>query len=266
VKRFSTLFASIVLAASLPLHAASIVTAERAFQQQDYDKALNELKPLVRDGDPDAIYLMGLMFRDGLGQAADKAQALTYFELAARQGHLDSVTAMRGIKNEAYKVEFDELLPKAEQGVASAQNRIGEMYEFAQGVPRDLNKAYEWYSKAAAQDLVAGWHNVARCYNFGNGVELNYAKAEALYRKAANAGFADSMFFLGTLYATYHGSDDSVNPDILAYAWMHSASERGSLTASTIEKRLLMKLNDQEQENAKKLATAFVGRFVKPFE
>lgn len=266
MKRLTTLFASFLIIASLPAQAASIVAAERAFQQQNYDRAMDELKPLVRDGDPQAVYLMGVMIRDGLGQAADKDQALSYFELAAREGHLESVNAMRSIKNEAYKIEFDNIIQKAEQGIATAQNRVGEMYEYAQGVPRNLEKAFEWYSKAAAQDLVAGWHNVARCYNFGNGVELSYTRAEALYRKAANEGYAESMFFLGTLYATYNGNDDSVNPDILAYAWMHSASERGSLTASTIEERLLMKLNEQDKEEAKMLATAFAGRFVKPFE
>lgn len=265
MKRVTTLLASLFLVSSFSAQAASIIAAERAFEQKDYAATLSELKPLVRDGDPEALYLVAVLYRDGLGVKADTERAKGYFESAARQGHLNSVNALRAIKNEQYKIEFKEVEPKALQGVASAQNRLGEMYEYGQGVSRDLNAAFDWYSQAAAQGLTPAIHNLARSYNFGSGVEVDYVKAEALYRQAANEGYAASMFFLGTLYATQNGNDASVNPDVLAYAWMHSAAGRGDLTARTIEQRLLMKLDEQGQSEAKDLARAFEGRFVTPF-
>lgn len=265
LKRLTSLLTALLIITSFQAQAASILAAERAYEQKDYAKALEELKPLVRDGEPEALYLIAVLYRDGLGVSANAAQAKSYFESAARQGHLDSVNALRALKNEEYKAEYEERLPEAEKGVASAQNRIGEMFEYGQGVERNLDAAFSWYSKAAEQGLIDAVHNLARSYNFGSGVEVDYKKAEELYRRAANEGYGDSMFFLGTLYATQNGNDPSVNPDVLAYAWMHSAAGRGNVTARTIEQRLLMKLDEQGQAEAKDLAKAFEGRFVTPF-
>ncbi len=262
---------SLICALFLSLHianvsAASIAKAERAIQKSEYKEALEELRTLVKDGDADAMYLLGTLYRDGKGveKSADKAQS--YFSSAARQGHLESVNALREMKNAVYKVEFDNLLPKAEAGNADAQNRIGEMYEYAQGVPRNMETAFNWFSKAADADYTPGIHNLARAYNFGSGVEVNFTKAEELFRKAAEKGYADSMFFLGTMYATHNGSDTSVDPDVLAYAWMQCAAELGSKTASTIVGRFKMKLTGGKLNEAETLANAFHGRFVAPFK
>ena len=243
--------------------AASIVAAERAIQSKDFSKALDELRPLAKDGDPNAYYLLGTLYRDGQGVEKNRAEAEKYFGSAARQGHLDSVKALRAMKNEVYLLEYNKTLPLAEQGDANAQNRIGEMNEYGQGVKRDLESAFNWYQKASKQGLLAGRHNLARSYNFGSGTTQDFAKAESLYLEAANQGYADSMFFLGTMYATHNGQNKQTNPDILAYAWMHAASEAGSATARTIQDRLLMKLNDSELTEAKHLADEFVGKYVK---
>lgn len=266
MKKLTSLSLALVLSVSAAtVQAASIVAAERAYEQKDYAAALEELETLVKENDTDALYLMGKMYRNGEGVTKNHQQAETLFASAARQGHLKSVNALRSIKNEAYKIEFDEYLPKAQQGDAQAQNRIGEMYEYGQGVTRDLDQALAWFRKAADQGSVEGWHNLARSYNFGNGTAVDFAKAEELFRRAANQGYADSMFFLGTLYATHNGTDTSVDSDVMAYAWMHSAAERGSVTARTIEPRLLMKLDNGKREEAEQLAKAFAGRFVTPF-
>ena len=263
--QLKTSLALIALSISLNTHGASIVAAERAFEQKEYTAALSELKPLVSDGNADALYLMGVLTRDGLGLTADKEEAQRLFESAARQGHLESVNALRSIKNEAYKVEFDQTLPKAESGSATAQNRIGEMYEFGQGVERNLDSAFEWFSKAAEQGYTAGIHNLARAYNFGSGTTVDFKRAEALYREAAGQGYADSMFFLGTLYATRHGNQTEADPDQLAYAWMNAASERGNSTANVIKQRLLMKLDSQGRAEAERLAERFTAEYVTPF-
>ena len=41
----------------------------------------------------------------------------------------------------------------AEQGLAQAQCRLGDFYEYGEGVTKDLVKAAEWYRKAAEQGL-----------------------------------------------------------------------------------------------------------------
>ena len=55
----------------------------------------------------------------------------------------------------------------AEAGFAPAQYRIGNMYEKALGVTRDLNKARGWYEKAAENGNASAMHNLAVLYAMG---------------------------------------------------------------------------------------------------
>jgi len=249
-----------------PAGAASIDAAKRAIDAGDYAKAQAELQTLVKAQDPDALNLQGQMYENGWGVEQDTDRARRLYEQGARQGHLDSVNSLRALKNKEYQVEFERLLPLAEQGDGEAQNRIGEMYEFGYGVSRDNDKALEWFRKAAEQDVVAAWHNVGRSYNFGTGVAQDYAEAEKWYRKAAEQGYMESMFFLGTLYSNAHGQDTSVDTNILAYAWMHNAALLGNSTAATIETRLLLKLDESQLAEAKALAESYKARYVTPFK
>ncbi|SMR77863.1 tetratricopeptide repeat protein [Marinobacterium sediminicola] len=265
----SALFAAASLLFSLhitPASASSIDEAKRALDAGDYTKAQSELQALVKSQDPDALNLQGQMYENGWGVEQDTDKARRLYEQGARQGHLESVNSLRALKNKEYKVEFDKLLPLAEQGDGEAQNRIGEMYEFGHGVARDNGKALEWFRKAAEQEVVAAWHNLGRSYNFGTGVNQDYAEAEHWYRKAAEKGFMESMFFLGTLYSNAHGQDTSVDTNIAAYAWMHNAAVLGNRTAATIETRLLLKLDESELAEAKALAESYKAQYVTPFQ
>jgi TPR repeat protein len=245
--------------------AASISAAQRAMDAKDYAEALNELTPLAKEGDPTALNMLGKLYENGWGVEADPQQAQRYYEQGARQGNLESVNNLRSLKNKAYKAEFDQILPDAQAGNASAQNRIGEMYEFGQGVDRDTDMAFDWYQKAAEQGNVTAWHNLGRSYNFGNGVAQDYDKAEEWYRKAAMQGHQQAMFFLGTLYATDHGADSSHDSDVIAYAWLSNVAQQGDSTARAIESRLKMKLTDAQLTEAQNLAEEYKAEYVTPF-
>lgn len=245
--------------------AASISAAKRAFDEQNYSEAMAELTPLAQEGNADALNMLGKMYENGWGVEADVDQAKRYYERGARQGNLESVNGLRALKNREFKKEFDSLLPDAESGNASAQNRIGEMYEFGQGVDRDADTAFSWYQKAADQGNITAWHNLGRAYNFGTGVEQNYETAEQWYLKAAEQGHQQAMFFLGTLYATNHGTDTSKDSDVIAYAWLYNVAEQGDRTARAIESRMKMKLTDAQLSEAQALAQEYKSQYVDPF-
>jgi len=238
----------------------------RAFDKQDYSTAMSELAPLARDGNPDALNMVGQMYENGWGVEKDAERARQYYDRGAAQGHLDSVNSLRKLKNKDYRIELSSVEPKAQSGDANAQNRLGEMYEFGQGVKRDPVQAFDWYRKAADQGLVAAQHNLGRSYNFGTGVNQDFKVAERWYRKAAEQGHTQAMFFLGTMYSNNHGSDQSQDTNIIAYAWMHNASLLGNDTASAIERRLTMKLTESELESAKTLAAEYKARYVTPYQ
>lgn len=242
--------------------ANTLQEARNAIESQNYSVAIDQLRPLARDGDRNASNLLGRMYENGWGVEKNEDEAARLYRLGANQGHLDSVTSLRALQNKTFAIEFNRLIPLAKAGNADAQNRMGEMLEFGQGVERDKDAAHLWFQRAAEQNEVSAWHNLGRSYNFGSGVEQNYAIAEEWYRKAAERGYTQSLFFLGTLYATAHGQDDSYNSDIIAYAWLQNAANLGDQTARPIAERLLLKLNAEEIETAKGLAERYKERYI----
>ena len=248
------------------VNAASLAKGLTAFEAQDYKTAMSELKPLISENDLDAMNMVGQMYEFGWGVEADKAQAMKLYNRCANQGHLGCVNSRRAMKDKDYKVELKTVEPAAESGEAIAQNRLGEMYEFGYGVSRDAGAALGWYKKAADQGLVVAQHNIGRAYNFGTGVTQNFSQAEQWYRKAAEQGHMDAMFFLGALYSNEHGSDAGQHTNITAYAWLQNALELGNATASAIQSRIVMKLNDSELEQAKALAAEYKEKYVVPFK
>ncbi|WP_417581650.1 tetratricopeptide repeat protein [Nitrincola sp.] len=242
--------------------AATLQDARSAIESQNYAVALEQLQLIARDGDLDANNLLGQMYENGWGVDADEEEAARLYRIGANQGHMESVTSLRALQNKAFAVEYNQLLPLAEAGNSEAQNRIGEMFEFGQGVERDKLAAFNWYQLAADQGEVSAWHNLGRSYNFGTGVEQDYEVAEDWYRQAADRGYTNSLFFLGTLYATDHGSDTSYSSDIIAYAWLQNAAELGDQTARPIAERLLLKLDSDEIETAKQLAERYKARYI----
>lgn len=247
-------------------YASSLTKGMKAFEAKDYNTAMSELKPLISDNNLDAMNLVGQMYEFGLGVDANEAEAVKLYNRCSAQGHLDCINSLRAYKDKGYKVELITVQPAAEAGDASAQNRLGEMYEFGYGVNREASQAISWYQLAADQGLVAAQHNLGRAYNFGTGVQQDFSLAEKWYRKAAEQGHMDAMFFLGTLYSNNHGADDNKQTNIIAYAWLQNALELGNRTAATIQSRIVMKLSPDELEQAKILATDYKEKFVTPFK
>ena len=91
-----------------------------AAKSGDFATALRELKPLAEQGDANAQFNLGFMYRRGQGVPQDYKTALKWHTLAAEQGH------------------------------AGAQNNLGVMYRKGDGVPQDYVYAYMWSQIAAS--------------------------------------------------------------------------------------------------------------------
>lgn len=100
-------------------------TPEQQFQQGlesakkgDYQTAFKLWLPLAEQGDADAQYNLGLMYKNGKGVKQDNAEAVKWYRKAA------------------------------EQGDASGQFSLGIMYYKGEGVKGNPSKAEEWFRKA----------------------------------------------------------------------------------------------------------------------
>ena len=95
------------------------------------------------------------MFSRALGVAGDYEQAIAWYRRAAEQGH------------------------------ASAQANLGDMYFRGLGVDQDAVQAFAWYRKAAEQGCAVAQEQLGEIYIRGLGVEKDLAKAITWYLTAA---------------------------------------------------------------------------------
>ena len=122
-----------------------------------------------------------------------------------------------------------------EQGHAGAQCYLGLCYESGEGVTKDMQKAVEWYTKAAEWYMKAAEQGDAEaqyglgwCYYYGKGVPQNHTEAVKWYTKAAKQGHASAQYCLGICY--YNGKGVPQN-HTEAVKWYTKAAEQGHASA-----------------------------------
>ncbi len=75
--------------------------------------------------------------------------------------------------------------PLAEQGIASAQYKLGLMYSKAWGVQKDYREALRWFHMAAEQGHAGAQYNLGLVYERGRGVRRDLVHAHMWYNVAA---------------------------------------------------------------------------------
>ena len=89
------------------------------YKYGEYDKALSSLKELADEGNINASFYLGEMFRQGNGIEKNNALSFKYYLKAAEGG-----------KKEAFNI-------------------IGESYYIGKGVDKNISEGFKWYLKAA---------------------------------------------------------------------------------------------------------------------
>ena len=116
----------------------------------------------------------------------------------------------------------------AEQGLAEAQNSLGDCYYNGDGVSEDEEEAVKWYRKAAEQGLAEAQNSLGDCYYNGDGVSKNYEEGVKWYRKAAEQGDAVAQFNLGYRYYCGKGVEEDKEEGV---KWYRKAAEQGNAYA-----------------------------------
>ncbi|MBQ3366425.1 MAG: SEL1-like repeat protein [Acidaminococcaceae bacterium] len=133
-----------------------------------------------------------------------------------------------------YITAYKLFLMAAEKDYAPAMVKIGDCYndlfdcEDDDEYQVDYEKAFQWYSKAAALGDAEGQYNLGKCYYDGTGVEENKRKAVYWFKKSANQNYVKACEFLGDCYKYAYG----VNKDIWEAAkWYEIAVKKDSVHA-----------------------------------
>jgi TPR repeat protein len=123
-----------------------------------------------------------------------------------------------------YESAFQWFIKAAEQELAVALHNLGHMYEDGKGVPQDHKEAVHWYRKAAEQEYCFSQYNLGSMYRKGLGIGQDHTKAIEWYTRAANQGDARAQHDLGLMYAMGLGIGQDHTK---AIEWYTKAAEQG---------------------------------------
>ena len=154
-----------------------------------------------------------------------------------------------------YTVALKLWRPLAEQGNASIQADLGQMYELGWGVTRDAKEAVRWYRLSAEQGNAHGQMGLGGMYYNGQGVLQEYKEAVKWYRKAAEQGHEFAQEILGLMYDRGAGvAQDYVR----AHMWLNlavtSMSGWSAKTATENRNRIATKMTPVQIERAQAMA------------
>ena len=125
--------------------------AENYFNEGDYDNAFKKYEVLANQGSVDSQIFLGWMYQQGIGTNQDFNEAENWYNKAASCDsaealfYLGKLNAVRGDETSARKFYEDS----AKHSYSPALFRLGWYYEFGKGIPKDINKALDYYTSAS---------------------------------------------------------------------------------------------------------------------
>lgn len=120
-----------------------------AYDQGEYDQAIEYWKRAAAMSHAEAEFRLGAMYDEGVGVKADPSTAVEWYRRAA------------------------------EHGSQQAQFNLGHMYASGRGVDKDAARAAHWYERAAERGNAYAQYTLGLIYLHGRGVERDLASAYA---------------------------------------------------------------------------------------
>ena len=143
------------------------------------------------------------------------------------------------------------LRKSAEEGDASAQNRLGLLYDEGVGVPQDYRQAKEWYEKAAKQGHAGAQTNLGTLYLQGEGAPQSAQMALFWFSRAAEQGEVLAFTKLGWMYAQGRGV---LQDFIQAHKWYNLSAAQGEPRAAEARDALTKQMTPAQIAEAQRLA------------
>lgn len=213
----------LLLAPCYSLHALTTDRAVQAIQKGDFELALKELRPLIEKNDPNAQFLMGMLYEAGNGVPQNPALAVSWYGKAAEQNHL------------------------------VAQLFLGILYYSGNGVAKDYKKAAQWFQAPASDGNDEAQFYLGSMYAEGNGVKKDESKAITWFAKASAQKNTRAMGMLATLLFSRNQDEQDL---IDAYVWSHLAAEYDPVQAGTSARVVIEKYCTKAQIKAAKKSIA----------
>jgi len=141
-------------------------------------------------------------------------------------------------------------------GSIEAAYYLGLIYQNGDGEPKDENKAFEWYQKAAKSGHAKSQHKLSAMYITGRAVNKNITSAIYWLNKAANKNNLQSQINLAFIYFKGEMVPADYN---LSYYWSSIAVLQNDDIAKKMKKLSKYKLSDNEINNINNKVTIFIA-------
>ena len=154
-KNFNTALKYLENAANAGQTGAMTLLGNFNFYLKKYDYALDWFRKSAAEGDPEAIYKLGVMYESGDGVVQDHKAAFEYFKSAAEKDHEDAwvnlgIEYLLGQGTDKDLKEANRWIGKAAKAeIPTAQMIMGDIYQNGWGVPASDDTASYWYEKAS---------------------------------------------------------------------------------------------------------------------
>ena len=166
-------------------------------------------------GDSQAMYELGILYREGNGVPKDKLTSFKWLWNAAQKGHPDAQYSVgyyyvRGeAVDQSSTVGAEWVMKAAQQGHAYAGNVMATMYSQGMGVSQSGLDAAKWYQSAAVGGHVGAQIQLASMYQAGNVIQRDLVRAYAWYHVASLLGAGEASINRDNL-ARYMDEDSLV--------------------------------------------------------
>lgn len=127
-------------------------------------------------------------------------------------------------EREDYATALRNYRVAADQGDATAQYRLGAMYQYGEGVAEDAAEAARWYRAAADKGHAPAMFSLARAYGYGSGVAEDEVEEVRWYLAAAGKGHGPAMHELA---AEYDYGNTAIQDPVKAVRWYRAAAGKG---------------------------------------
>ena len=146
---------------------------------QNYTEAAKWYRKAAEQGNAQAQYLLGELFRHGNGIDQNPAKAVEFYHKAAENGHIEAQAALGGMYllgagiDQNYTEAAKWIQKAAEKGNAVAQFWLCRMFFDGLGVSQDLVKALMWANLAATEGF-------DEAIKFRNNIKENMTRSQVI--------------------------------------------------------------------------------------
>jgi TPR repeat protein len=189
---------------------------------RDFGKAAALLVQAAAQGNGEAMYGLGYLFHHGQGVPKDDASAQQWYQKAADKGvpaaelelGLDYFHGENGLSRDyVAAAKWLELAADPRHAPAQrgpADNALGNMYEYGEGVPSDGHEAVAWYTTGAELGDAKARFNLGRIDDEGILVKRDPAQSYMWLKLAAFQGEPLATHLISEYLAAKHFSADQI--------------------------------------------------------